>query len=72
MTAQTPPTPTVSPTRRVNACAFVSAFSSAGMPAEEKAERNLRLFSETVLPRLHTHDAGGAIDRSDEFAQAAE
>ncbi len=56
---------------RVDACAFVDAFSYAGMPADE-AERNLRLFAETVLPRLHACDAGGSIDRSDEFAQAAE
>ncbi len=57
--------------RRVNACAFVGAFSYAGMPPEV-AEGNLRLFSETVLPRLQAYDAGGEIDRSAEFAQAAE
>ncbi len=36
------------------------------------AEGNLRLFSETVLPRLQAYDAGGETDRSAEFTQAAE
>lgn len=56
---------------RVDACAFVGAFSYAGMPADQ-AERNMRLFADQVMPALQAYDAGAPIDRSAEFAEAAE
>ena len=37
---------------RIGSDAFTGVFSYAGMPWEE-AERNLRLFSEAVVPGLH-------------------
>jgi alkanesulfonate monooxygenase SsuD/methylene tetrahydromethanopterin reductase-like flavin-dependent oxidoreductase (luciferase family) len=45
---------------RVGCDTFVGVFSYAGMPYEE-AERNMRLFSRTVMPALQALDADAAV-----------
>jgi alkanesulfonate monooxygenase SsuD/methylene tetrahydromethanopterin reductase-like flavin-dependent oxidoreductase (luciferase family) len=50
--------------QRLNACGFVGVFSYAGMPLPE-AERNLRLFSDSVLPTLNAFNAGGQPDMTE-------
>lgn len=49
--------------KRVNSCGFVAALSYSGMPVDE-AERNVRLFSDKIMPALQAFEAGGAVDGS--------
>lgn len=56
---------------KVNSCAFVGAFSYAGMSMPD-AEQNIRTFVDNVMPELKAFDAGDPIDRSEEYMAAAE
>jgi len=46
--------------KRIGAETYVGVFSYAGMPWDE-AERNLRLFSETVMPKLQAREIRGKV-----------
>lgn len=56
--------------KKVDACGFVGIFSYAGMPWAE-AERNLRLFTATVLPELKKLDAGAQPDMTEMYTRKA-
>ena len=56
--------------RRIDACGFIGIFSYAGMPYAE-AERNMRLFTAQVMPRLKTLDVGAEPDMSAAYAAKA-
>ena len=45
---------------RIGAETYVGVFSYAGMPWDE-AERNLRLFSESVMPKLQAREIRGRV-----------
>jgi alkanesulfonate monooxygenase SsuD/methylene tetrahydromethanopterin reductase-like flavin-dependent oxidoreductase (luciferase family) len=57
---------------RIASCGFIGVFSYAGMPYDE-AERNLRLFTEAVVPELKRMDVGAEPDMTGvSVRQAAE
>ncbi|MBI3513373.1 MAG: LLM class flavin-dependent oxidoreductase [Proteobacteria bacterium] len=57
--------------RRADSGALIGIFNYGGMPPE-LAQRNLTLFAEKVLPRLHHLDAGCAIGGGEALRIAAE